>query len=71
MNRRTFMPLTKQVIPKFECEQAERDFWAEHDSTEYLDWSSAKAHRFADLEPSPQTIAERNEKQRRRSDADK
>jgi hypothetical protein len=29
-------------IPKFESEDQEREFWANHDSTEYVDWSRAK-----------------------------
>jgi hypothetical protein len=28
-------------LPKFESEDQEREFWATHDSTEYLDWSKA------------------------------
>ena len=26
-------------IPKFKTEDEEREFWATHDSTEYMDWS--------------------------------
>ncbi len=29
-------------IPKFKTEEEERDFWATHDSTEYIDWKKAK-----------------------------
>jgi hypothetical protein len=29
-------------IPKFKSEDAEREFWSTHDSTEYVDWSKAK-----------------------------
>ena len=32
----------KKKIPKFKNEEAERVFWASHDSTEYLDWSKAE-----------------------------
>ena len=32
----------KKRLPKFESEAEERQFWATHDSTEYLDWSKAK-----------------------------
>lgn len=28
-------------LPKFKNEDEEREFWATHDSTEYLDWSKA------------------------------
>jgi len=33
----------QKKIPKFKDEDAEREFWATADSTEYIDWS--KAHR--------------------------
>ena len=51
-------------IPKFESEDEEREFWATHDSTDYVDWS--KAHRviFPDLKPSTRT-AERVEQELR------
>ena len=29
----------KKKIPKFRSEDAERRFWARHDSTEHIDWS--------------------------------
>ena len=29
-------------IPKFQTEAEESEFWGEHDSTEYLDWSKAE-----------------------------
>lgn len=29
-------------IPRFKNEDAEREFWAVHDSTEYIDWSKAE-----------------------------
>ncbi len=35
------MPAKFKKLPKFESEQEEREFWATHDSTEYLDWSKA------------------------------
>ena len=33
-------------IPDFKNEDEERDFWAFHDSTEYIDWSKAKRVSF-------------------------
>ena len=30
-------------IPKFRSEAAERAFWEKHDSSDYLDWSAARA----------------------------
>jgi len=38
---------TLKPIPKFESEEEEREFWATHDSTEYLDWSRAKPQTFS------------------------
>jgi predicted DNA binding CopG/RHH family protein len=44
-------------IPKFKSEKAERKFWDEHDSTEYVDWSKAKRAVFPNLKPSTKTIS--------------
>ena len=32
-------------LPEFKNEDEERQFWATHDSTEYLDWSKAEVLR--------------------------
>ncbi len=44
-------------MPKFKDEEAERTFWAEHDSTDYFDWSKAKRAVFPNLKPSTKTIS--------------
>lgn len=45
-------------IPKFRNEDKEREFWATHDSTEYIDWSKAvKNPVFPNLKPSTQAIS--------------
>ncbi len=44
-------------IPKFNNEEEERQFWAEHDFTEYVDWSQAKRGVFPSLKPSTKTIS--------------
>jgi predicted DNA binding CopG/RHH family protein len=44
-------------IPKFKNEEAEARFWNSHDSTDYVDWSSAKRAVFAKLKPSTEAIA--------------
>ena len=44
-------------IPKFKTEEEERQFWAEHDSTEYVDWSKARRGVFPNLKPSTKTIS--------------
>jgi len=44
-------------IPKFKSEDKEREFWAEEDSTEYIDWKSAKNVILPNLKPSLKTIS--------------
>ena len=44
-------------IPKFRSEKEERKFWETHDSTEYLDWSTAVHARFPNLKSSTQAIS--------------
>jgi predicted DNA binding CopG/RHH family protein len=47
----------KKRIPAFQSEEAEREFWSRHDSTEYVDWSKAKRAVFPNLRPSTKTIS--------------
>ena len=47
----------KKKIPKFESEDAEREFWASHDSTDYIDWSTAKNVVMPNLKPTLKTIS--------------
>lgn len=44
-------------IPKFKNEEEEREFWAKHDSTGYVDYSKAKKVIFPNLKPSTRTIS--------------
>jgi predicted DNA binding CopG/RHH family protein len=45
-------------IPKFATEDEERDFWAAHDSTDYIDWSKAiRGPLFTNLKSSTKTIS--------------
>lgn len=44
-------------IPKFRNEDHEREFWATHDSTEFLDWDKAERVHFSNLKPSLKTIS--------------
>ena len=44
-------------IPKFKSEAEESEFWATHDSTEYVDYSTAKRIAFPNLKPSTKTIS--------------
>jgi predicted DNA binding CopG/RHH family protein len=47
----------KKRLPKFAGEDQERDFWATHDSTGYLDWKKAKRLTLPNLKPSLKTIS--------------
>lgn len=47
----------KKRIPEFKTEDEERRFWATADSTDYLDWSTAKRAKFVRLKPSLKTIS--------------
>lgn len=48
--------MSKQ-IPEFRTEEEEREFWADHDSTDHVDWSQARPVVLADLKPSTRTIS--------------
>ena len=49
--------MTKKQIPTFKNEDDEREFWATHDSTEFVDWSKAKRAVFPNLKPSTKSIS--------------
>ncbi len=44
-------------LPTFQSEDEEREFWATHDSTDYIDWAKAKPVVFPNLKPSIKTIS--------------
>ena len=44
-------------VPKFRSEKEELEFWATHDSTEYIDYSKAKGVLFPNLKPSTRSIS--------------
>ena len=44
-------------IPKFQSEEEEQVFWAEHDSADFVDWSQAKRVTLSNLRPSTKTIS--------------
>jgi len=46
-----------EPIPEFENEDQEREFWATHDSTDYVDWSRAERAVLPRLKPSTKTIS--------------
>ncbi len=47
----------RKAIPKFRSEREERNFWARHDSTAYVDWSHARRVILPNLKPSLRTIS--------------
>jgi predicted DNA binding CopG/RHH family protein len=47
----------RKPIPRFPSEDAERRFWARHDTTEYFDWGRAVEPSFANLKPSTTAIS--------------
>ena len=49
--------MKKQQVPTFKNEDEERDFWATHDSAEFVDWATAKRAIFPNLKPSTKTIS--------------
>jgi predicted DNA binding CopG/RHH family protein len=51
--------MLKKKIPKFRDEDEERDFWANHDSSEFIDWRQAKRLTLKNLKPSTKTISVR------------
>ena len=44
-------------LPKFKTEAEERDFWANADSSDYIDWSKARRVLLPNVKPSLRTIS--------------
>ena len=49
--------LMKNPIPEFKTEEEEREFWATHDSADYIDWDNAEKTIFPQLKPATKTIS--------------
>ena len=47
----------QKVLPTFNSEEQERNFWAREDSADYLDWTKARRVVFPNLKPSLRTIS--------------
>jgi predicted DNA binding CopG/RHH family protein len=47
----------KKYLPEFKTEQEEREYWATHDSSEYIDWANAAMTIFPELKPTMKTIS--------------
>jgi predicted DNA binding CopG/RHH family protein len=51
-------PLSKlKKLPEFRTEDEERDFWATHDATDYVDFRRARRAVLPELKPSVRTIS--------------
>ncbi len=48
---------SKKPIPHFDSEDEEREFWATHDSVDYIDWSKARRIDFPDLKLPKETVS--------------
>ena len=46
-----------KTIPNFKNENQERQFWATHDSTDYIDWTKADKAIFPNLKPTTESIS--------------
>ena len=44
-------------IPEFKTEEEEREFWATHDSADYVAWENAEKTIFPQLKPATKTIS--------------
>jgi predicted DNA binding CopG/RHH family protein len=49
--------MKKKTLPEFKNEDSERNFWSAADSTDYVDWSSARRVKLPKLKPSLRTIS--------------
>lgn len=49
--------MTSKRMPKFKNEDEEREFWASHDSTDFIDWNKAERVTFSNLKPSLKKIS--------------
>ncbi|MGH2570731.1 MAG: BrnA antitoxin family protein [bacterium] len=46
-----------KAVPRFKTEDEEREFWATHDSSDFVDWAEAKPVVLPHLKPSTETIS--------------
>ena len=49
--------MKKKQVPEFRTEDEERDFWAKHDSVDFIDWASASRRKLPQLRPTLRTIS--------------
>ena len=51
------MNKSPKQLPAFATEAEERRFWENHDSTDYVDWSTSTRVRMPNLKPSTSAIS--------------
>ena len=51
------MPKKLKGIPILETEDAEREFWAKNDSTDFINWDSSESIILPKLKPTTRTIS--------------
>ena len=51
------MPKKLKELPNFNNETEEREFWAENDSTDFVDWEKAESVVLPKLKPTTRTIS--------------
>ncbi|MFO1196219.1 MAG: BrnA antitoxin family protein [Burkholderiaceae bacterium] len=51
------MSKPRKPIPKFASEAEERAFWESHDSSDFIDWTTARAVVLPNLKPTTRTIS--------------
>jgi predicted DNA binding CopG/RHH family protein len=49
--------MKKKQIPKFKSEEEEREFWASHDATDFIDFSEAKQALMPNLRPTLKKVS--------------
>jgi predicted DNA binding CopG/RHH family protein len=49
--------MKKKQIPRFKSEEEEREFWASHDATDFIDFSEAKQTLMPNLRPTMKKIS--------------
>ena len=47
----------RKEIPTFNNEEEEREYWANHESVDYIDWERTEKIVFPNLKPSSKTIS--------------
>ena len=57
IEKRKNMAKELKEIPTFKNEDEEREFWANQDSTEYVDWDEAELVVFPKLKPTTKSIS--------------